>query len=216
MADRIIRLPSGNAAQKKWASRLLSGPIGMKVKNLQRGTAHAATLGGVGRHVCISYKRYGALLGIAQGIDAHGSHVNTACLKYSAKKWASRLLSGPIGMKVKNLQRGTVHAAALGGVVRHECINCEPYGALLCIAQGFDAQGSHANTACLKYRAKKWASRLLSGPIGMKVKNLQRGTAHAATLGGVGRQVCISYKRYGALLCNVQGSGVHVSHAITA
>ncbi len=46
-------------------------------------------------------------------------------------------------------------------------------------------------------RAKKRASGVNQGPIGMKVKNLQRGTANAVELGGKAT-VCISYVRYGS------------------
>jgi len=44
--------------QKKRAAGRNQGPIGMKVKNLQRGTASAVELGGKAT-VCISYERYG-------------------------------------------------------------------------------------------------------------------------------------------------------------
>jgi len=45
--------------------------------------------------------------------------------------------------------------------------------------------------------AKIRATVLNQGPIGMKVKNLQRGTANAVELGGKAT-VCISYVRYGS------------------
>jgi hypothetical protein len=45
--------------QKKRATGVNQGPIGMKVKNLQRGTANAVELGGKAT-VCISCVRYGS------------------------------------------------------------------------------------------------------------------------------------------------------------
>ena len=53
------------------------------------------------------------------------------------------------------------------------------------------------------------------GPIGVKVKNLQRGTAAAVELGGKAT-MCISYGRYDANLCTAQCFFVHGSYALVA
>jgi len=46
----------------------------------------------------------------------------------------------------------------------------------------------------------------------MKVKNLQRGTANAVELGGKAT-MCISWNRYGGLVCRLQLYFVHISYA---
>ena len=67
--------PAGIRAKKEghWKTRAL---ISVKVKNLQRGTANAVELGGKAT-MCISYVRYGGLLGKQQPVFVHASH---ACL----------------------------------------------------------------------------------------------------------------------------------------
>jgi hypothetical protein len=64
----------------------------------------------------------------------------------------------------------------------------------------------------LRNWAKKRATGINQGPIGVKVKNLQRGTAAAVELGGKAT-MCISYVRYDANLCSAQCFFVHGSYA---
>ncbi|WP_183934448.1 hypothetical protein [Rhizobium lentis] len=54
----------------RWKTRAL---ISVKVKNLQRGTANAVELGGKAT-MCISYVRYGGLMGKRQPTFVHASH----------------------------------------------------------------------------------------------------------------------------------------------
>ena len=72
-------------------------------------------------------------------------------------------------MKVQNLQRGTA-----GSRDRAADANSPQYGKM----------GGAGQDSRRKLQAKKRATELLRGPIGMKVKNLQRGTADAVELGG--------------------------------
>jgi hypothetical protein len=58
----------------RWKTRAL---ISVKVKNLQRGTANAVELGGKAT-MCISYVRYGGLMGKRQPTFAHVSHALSA------------------------------------------------------------------------------------------------------------------------------------------
>ncbi|WFU00495.1 hypothetical protein QA648_09910 [Rhizobium sp. CB3171] len=67
----------------------------------------------------------------------------------------------------------------------------------------------------LRIWAKKEGHRNNQGPIGVKVKNLQRGTAAAVELGGKAT-MCISYVRYDANLCSAQCFFVHGSYAFAA
>ncbi len=76
------------------------------------------------------------------------------------------------------------------------CISCVRYDANLCSAQCFFVHGSYAFAGSAP-KGKKRAAGVNQGPIGMKVKNLQRGTANAVELGGKAT-VCISYVRYGS------------------
>ncbi|MGO8506766.1 hypothetical protein AB9F35_36380, partial [Rhizobium leguminosarum] len=57
-----------------WKTRAL---ISVKVKNLQSGTANAVELGGKAT-MCISYERYGGLLGKRQPSFVHASHACSA------------------------------------------------------------------------------------------------------------------------------------------
>ncbi|QAS79099.1 hypothetical protein CO657_13930 [Rhizobium acidisoli] len=57
-----------------WKTRAL---ISVKVKNLQRGTANAVELGGKAT-MCISYVRYGGLMGKRQPLFVHASHAFNA------------------------------------------------------------------------------------------------------------------------------------------
>lgn len=100
------------------------------------------------------------------------------------------------------------------GLPRNEALR--GHGEVVRPGGGFGKAGAGRCSRRLSARQKKWAARLLSGPIGMKVKNLQRGTAHAAALGGVGRQRCISCNRYDAFLSIRQVGCSHVSHAFCA
>lgn len=61
---------------------------------------------------------------------------------------------GPIGVKVKNLQRGTAAAVELGGKATM-CISCGRYAANLCSAQCFFVHGSYAFAMPSKKREKK-------------------------------------------------------------
>ena len=76
------------------------------------------------------------------------------------------------------------------------CISYVRYDANLCSAQCFFVHGSYAFATPGAKRQKKGPPEN-RGPIGMKVKNLQRGTANAVELGGKAT-VCISYVRYGS------------------
>ncbi|MFS2176221.1 hypothetical protein ACVITL_003167 [Rhizobium pisi] len=66
----------GGKAKKEghWKTRAL---ISVKVKNLQRGTANAVELGGKAT-MCISYVRYGRLMGKQQPFFVHASHAPSA------------------------------------------------------------------------------------------------------------------------------------------
>jgi hypothetical protein len=58
----------------RWKTRAL---ISVKVNNLQRGTANAVELGGKAT-MCISYVRYGGLMGKRQPSFVHASHAHNA------------------------------------------------------------------------------------------------------------------------------------------
>ena len=103
---------------------------------------------------------------------------------------------GPYRCEGQNLQRGTANAVELGGKAT-VCISCVRYDVNLCSAQCFFVHGSYAFATAGSKKAKKRAAGVNQGPIGMKVKNLQRGTANAVELGGKAT-VCISYVRYGS------------------
>jgi hypothetical protein len=64
-----------------------------------------------------------------------------------------------------------------------------------------------------EFRAKKEGHWIAPGPYKCEgQKNLQRGTAAAAELGGKAA-MCISCERYGGFLCSEQYSFVQDSHA---
>jgi hypothetical protein len=130
-------------------------------------------------------------------------------------------------VKVKNLQRGTANAVALGekppnaSAMCDMVLPCAAFNSFLCMP------AMHCtNFSALRYlptkieakgkiQAKKEGHRKTRALISVKVKNLQRGTANAVELGGKAT-VCISYKRYGALMSKRQPFFVHVSHAWAA
>ncbi|WP_167332650.1 hypothetical protein [Rhizobium freirei] len=99
------------------------------------------------------------------------------------KKRATGINQGPYRCEGQNLQRGTANAVELGGKAT-VCISCVRYDANLCSAQCFFVHGSYAFAAPAAEEQKKRAAGVNQGPIGMKVKNLQRGTANAVELGG--------------------------------
>jgi hypothetical protein len=96
-------------------------------------------------------------------------------------------------VKVKNLQRGTANAVALGEKPRSASAMCD----MVVLWAGFNALLCMAVMRCTIFAAMRenwakkeghWKTRAL---ISVKVKNLQRGTANAVELGGKAT-VCIS------------------------
>ncbi|MBP2444762.1 hypothetical protein JOH51_002201 [Rhizobium leguminosarum] len=81
---------------------------------------------------------------------------------------------------------------------------------LLCVAQFF------CGAAFVDALRQKKRATGKPGPfISVKVKNLQRGTANAVEVGGKAT-MCISYERYGGLMCKQQPLFVHASYALSA
>ncbi|MDR6669227.1 hypothetical protein J2X71_005510 [Rhizobium sp. 1399] len=124
-------------------------------------------------------------------------------------------------MKVKNLQRGTANAVALGekppnaSAMSDMVVLCAAFNTFLCMSAMHCTNFSALRYLPTKIRAKKEGHRKTRALISVKVKNLQRGTANAVELGGKAT-VCISYVRYGALMSKQQPFFVHVSHAWVA
>ncbi|WP_112823769.1 hypothetical protein [Neorhizobium huautlense] len=131
------------------------------------------------------------------------------------KKMGRRISPGPVSCEGQNLQRGT--AGADDGEVA-DGVSCQLYGEVISARQdaifGFGEKFLSV-ASCRAHGAagqKKRATGSLQGPISVKVKNLQRGTAAAVELGGKAT-MCISCVRYGGFLCSEQCSFVQVSHA---
>ncbi|WP_416064271.1 hypothetical protein ACK9YZ_14400 [Rhizobium sp. ZK1] len=130
-------------------------------------------------------------------------------------------------MKVKNLQRGTANAVALGekppnaSAMSDMVVLCAAFNSFLCMSAMRCTNFSALRylpakiQAKRKIRAKKEGHRKTRALISVKVKNLQRGTANAVELGGKAT-VCISCVLCGVLMSKQQPFFVHVSHAQVA